>query len=66
MTIGIEDGKIVLRHGIEAVRLEPTAAHRLALDILSAVNKVELGDYVPTPSTPKNWVADKGTGAERL
>ncbi|CAB4144369.1 hypothetical protein UFOVP464_34 [uncultured Caudovirales phage] len=66
MNTRIEDGKIVIQHGIETVRLVPTAAHRFALDILAAVNLCELGDYVPTASTPKNWAPDKGTGVERL
>ena len=35
--------KIHLTHGIETVRLEPSAAWRLAVDILAAVNDLDNG-----------------------
>jgi hypothetical protein len=35
--------KIVLTHGVETVRLEPSAAWRIAVDILAAVNDLDNG-----------------------
>ena len=67
MTIATtENGKIVIRHGIEAVHLDPVAAWKLATEILEAVQRLQFVGYTPTNPTPKNWAPETGTGAERL
>ena len=52
MTVDPANRKIVLTHGIEAVRLEPSVAWRLAVDILGAVNDLDNGGLKKSSVAP--------------
>ena len=60
MRSNVENGKVVIRHGVETIHLEPLAAHAFALDLLKLVSQADGASPAPeaasdeAPETERN------------